>query len=1541
MNMNNSDTFTELDEIAIIGMSGCFPGAKNLDDFWQNLRNGVESISFFSEEELVSLGIDINEVHQPNYVKAKGILEDIDLFDATFFEFTPKEAEITDPQHRLFLEHAWNTLENAGYNSKTYPGQIGVYAGVGMDTYFLFHLYPNRELLEESVGKFRTLIGNRADCVPTLASYKLNLKGPSVNVQTACSTSLVAVHFACQSLLNGESDIALAGGVVITLPHKAGYLYQEGSILSPDGHCRAFDAKAQGTLTGNGVGIVVLKLLKNAIADGDYIHAVIKSSAINNDGSFKVGYTAPSVDGQAKVIAEALSISGVNPETISYIETHGTGTNLGDPIEIAALTKCFRGSTQKKNYCAIGSLKTNIGHLDAAAGVAGLIKTVLALKHKQIPPSLHFEKPNPQIDFANSPFYVNAQLSAWKTNGTPRRAGVSSFGIGGTNAHVILEEAPTVEPSGYSRPCELLLISAKTASALETATANLVTHLQHHPDLNITDVAHTLGIGRQTFEYRRMVVGDSLNDVVKTLSSLDSQRVFSDYRAGCNRSVVFMFTGQGSQYVNMGRELYETETVFRQQVDECCLLLKQHLGMDLRELLYPSIQPNQIQQEKLTQTAIAQPALFVIEYALAKLWMSWGVCPEAMIGHSIGEYVAACIAGVFCIQDALAIVAMRGRLMQQLPLGAMLAVPLSESELQPLLSAEIALAASNAPSLCVVSGTESAIEHLQQKLSSQGIDCQRLQTSHAFHSQMINPIIPAFTEELRRFQLQPPKIPFISNVTGKWITTAEATDANYWGKHLRSSVRFADGIALLEQQPGQIFLEVGPGRTLSTLVKQCPQEKVQHLILSSLRHPKEQHSDVAFLLNSLGQLWLAGVEIDWSGFYATQRRQRIPLPTYPFERQRYWIEPKSPVTLRTERQKQSDIAEWFYTPVWKQSVPLKSFVQEKLTEQKLSWLLFVDECGLAAAVAKSLEQQGQNVVIVTAGKQFCKLGNHLYSIDPQQRHDYDALLQELRLLNYPLHKILHCWGITNNNQTPTELESFDKSQAFGFWSLLFLAQALAEHSFTDALQIFVLTNNLHTVLGDEKLCPEKATVLGPCQVIGQEYVNITCRNIDVILPKQEELQEKLAEQLLEEFTAQVTDLIVAYRGHYRWIQSFEAVQLEAASVQKTRLRQGGVYLITGGLGGIGLALAEYLAQTVQAKLVLTGRSQMPEKEKWQQWLATHDEQDSVSQKIKKVQTLEQLSAEVLVSSADVTNQEQMQVLKTQIIENFGVIHGVIHTAGIAGGGMMQLKTTQAAANVLAPKVRGTLVLDTIFRNEKLDFLVLCSALTSILGGFGQVDYCAANAFLDKFTHSNFANTICINWCAWQEVGMLVNTVVPEELRERHQRHIAQAITPQQGIDAFSRILASRLSQVVISQQHLQTQIQQSYSKISLEQKFTNIQNKFLSANSSPLLHPRPKLGNDYVPPRTKLEETIANIWQQVLGIEAIGIYDNFFDLGGHSLLATQVISQMRKAFIVELPLRELFSESPTVAHLAEITNQMLMEKIAELSEEDVQLLLEI
>ncbi|MDF5719754.1 MAG: type I polyketide synthase [Rhizonema sp. PD37] len=878
-------------EIAIISIAGRFPGAKNVEEFWQNLQKGVESISFFSDEELLSSGIEKAVLTDPNYVKARAVLEDVELFDASFFAFNPREAEVTDPQQRLFLECAWQAIENAGYNCETYEKPIGVYAGTSMNSYF-FNLYSNKNLIN-SVDSFQLLIGSDKDFLTTRVSYKLNLEGPSYTVQTACSTSLVAVHLACQSLLNGECDMALAGGVSISASRKAGYFYKDGAIGSPDGHCRAFDVKAQGTVSGEGVGIVVLKRLEDALADGDFIHAVIKGSAINNDGAFKVSYTAPRIDTQAKVIRTAQVVAEVEPETITYLEAHGTGTSLGDPIEIAALTQAFRSSTEKKGFCAIGSVKTNIGHLDAAAGVTGLIKTVLALKHKQIPPSLHFEEPNPQIDFANSPFYVNTILSEWKTNGIPRRAGVSSFGIGGTNAHVILEEAPVLETSGASRPWQLLLLSAKTSTALETATAHLATHLKQHPDLNLPDVAYTLGVGRRAFDYRRILVCQNLEDAVTALSPQDQQQVFTHHQKLCNhRSVVFMFSGQGTQYVNMSKELYQSELIFKEQVDECSYLLKPHIGSDLRTVLYPEEEQTQQATQQLLQTAITQPALFVIEYALAQLWMTWGVQPEAMIGHSIGEYVAATLAGVFSLEEALALVAVRGRLMQQLPAGAMLAVPLSEKEIKPLLSEKLSLAGSNAPSLCVVSGLTKAVNDLQNHLREKGLDCTRLHTSHAFHSQMMDSIVEPFMAQVTKINLKAPQIPFVSNVTGTWITTVEATDPSYWARHLRQTVRFSEGIGELRQQPNQVFLEVGPGRTLSSFAKQHLDGDTQ-VVLSSLRHPKIQQSDVAFLLNTLGKLWLNGVQVNWSRFYAHERRHRIPLPTYPFEQQRYWIEPSS------------------------------------------------------------------------------------------------------------------------------------------------------------------------------------------------------------------------------------------------------------------------------------------------------------------------------------------------------------------------------------------------------------------------------------------------------------------------------------------------------------------------------------------------------------------------------------------------------------------------------------------------------------------------
>ena len=891
--MNNLAIAHDLNgfEMAIVGMAGRFPGARNIEEFWQNLRDGVESITCFSDADLAAAGVTPAVLSDPNYVKAWSVLPDAEWFDAAFFGFSPREAEIMDPQRRLFLECAWEALEDAGYDAEQYHGSIGVYGGASMNTYLLHNLQAHGDLLRSEAG-LQMILGNDKDYLTTQVSYKLNLTGPSVAVQTSCSTSLVAVHLACQSLLSNECDMALAGGVCIRVPQTAGYVYQEGHILSADGHCRAFDARAQGTVWGSGVGIVVLKRLQDALAGGDRIHAVIKGTAINNDGASKIGYTAPSIDGQARMLASALAMAEIAPETISYIEAHGTGTVLGDPIEMAALTRAFRASTDKQRFCAIGSVKTNIGHLGAASGVTGLIKTVLALTHKELPPSLHFVQPNPRIDFANSPFYVQTTRSEWRADKTPRRAGVSSFGMGGTNAHVVLEEAPPREASGASRPWKLLVLSATTRTALERATANLVAHFKKTPHLNLADAAYTLQVGRQRFNHRRMLVCQDLDDALTALQMPHLKRLVTRCEERTDRPVAFMFPGQGTQFVQMGLELYQTEPRFREQVDQCCELLRPHLKIDLRDVLYPSEASAETATHLMQQTAITQPALFVMEYALAKLWMAWGVHPTAMIGHSIGEYVAACLAGVFTPEEVLVLLAARGRLMQHLPGGAMLAVLSPQQEVQPLLGDRLSLAAVNAPFLCVVSGPTDAVEGLESVLTAKGRHCRRVQTSHAFHSEMMEPILESFAEHVSAVHLKPPKIPYLSNVTGTWITAAEATSPRYWAQQLRHTVHFAEGLHELLKDPNRILLEVGPGQTLSAFAQRLRDKASGQIVLASLRHAHDQDSEIAFLLDTLGQLWLAGIQVDWSGFSARERRHRVPLPTYPFERQRYWIEPQ-------------------------------------------------------------------------------------------------------------------------------------------------------------------------------------------------------------------------------------------------------------------------------------------------------------------------------------------------------------------------------------------------------------------------------------------------------------------------------------------------------------------------------------------------------------------------------------------------------------------------------------------------------------------------
>ena len=1803
-------------DIAIIAMSCRFPGADNLEAFWRNLRDGVESISFFSEEELVEAGIAPELVKKPNYIRAKGVLSDVELFDAPFFGFSPREASQMDPQHRLFLEEAWKIIETSGYHPDFYEGLIGLYAGIGMNTYLLNNLSMQRQQLEATSGIFPLLIGNDKDYMPTKVSYKLNLKGPSVNVQTACSTSLVATHLACQALLNGECDMALAGGVSLQIPHKSGYLYQEGMILSPDGHCRAFDANARGIVYGNGVGLIMLKRLGDAISDGDEIHAIIKGSAINNDGSLKVAYTAPGVDGQAAVIAEAQAVADVEVETITYIETHGTGTALGDPIEIAALTKAFREQTDKIGFCAIGSVKTNVGHLDTAAGVAGVIKTVLALKHRQIPPILNFETPNPQIDFASTPFYVNATLADWNSKGTPRRAGVSSFGFGGTNAHIILEEAPLRQSSGDSRRAQLLVLSAKSESALETATTNLATHLQQHPDFNLADVAYTLQVGRHVFNHRRMLVCQDRAEAITLLKSPNAKQVVTQVQEPAARPVVFLFPGQGAQYVNMARELYETEERFRTCVDECAELLEPLMGLDLCDILYPEPELSEDAEQQLQQTAVTQPAIFTIEYALAQLFMEWGIQPQAVIGHSIGEFTAACIAGVFSLEDALKLVAARGQLMQSCAAGAMLSVPLSETEVLPLLNSQLSIAALNAPNQSVVSGPTEAIAALQQTLTEKNINGIRLHTSHAFHSAMMDPILPPFADLLKNVVLNPPQIGWISTVTGNWISAEEATDPSYWTRNLRQTVRFADGVQQLFGNPAQILLEVGPGRTLSTLAGRHPSKAKAQTTLSSLRHPQAKESDAAFLLTTLGKLWLEGAPIHWNGFYSNEDRYRVALPPYPFEHKKYWIEPQEQpqghqkllretkmvshplleyhfsesaeeevyvthlqpekhweldehrmlerailpgtaylemavaafkdymgvekvelrdisfllplivekddkkevqvilkkqqemyeFTIRSqaagkewqehvrgkianikdtfspqkhdiqairlqcqhqqldfpekaettqiefmdygprwqnvrqvnlgenqalvklilptrfiadvqfyalhpalldaavgflslhdvgpclplsyqnlrlsgslsqtiysyiryadnekaskdvlrfhitimdeegtelvnienyilrkiegktlanrlsqslESSKKSDIGGWFYLPSWKRSQVL---INAQVFQEKQQWLVFLNDCGLNTKIVEQLQQQQQEVFIVKTGSSFSRITEHEYTVNLQQPADYNLLFKELQSANIRLNKIVHLWNVSENSDEQSILERLDISQNRGLHSLLSLAKAIGNHNISDDIALLVVSNNMQEVTGDELLFPEKAMILGAVKIIPQEYQTIHCRSIDIVLPESGSRQEaKLVEQLLRDFTTPINeDIIVAYRGNYRWKQTFEPLRLEHARKEHTRLRDRGVYLITGGLGGIGLVLAEHLAQKLRVRLVLTGRSAFPAKEEQEKWLSTHDEQESISQKIRKIQAIEAAGSEVLVFSADAANLDQMAEVVAQTEKQFGQIHGVIHCAGIPDyKGVIQRRSREDTEDILAPKVKGTLILEHLLQHTRLDFFIVCSTIGAILHKmkFGQVGYSAANEFLDAFTYYKTSKdgtfSVSINWNDWKEVGMSERAeqrwVVSHDIPEGHAvRH--GTMLPSEGAEVFDRILEqSPAPRIVVSTQDLPTLIVKD-----AEAAATFMETPQHQMKKAKSVDTRPELSAIYTEPGNAIEQKLVELWQQFLGIEPIGIHDDFFELGGDSLLGTQIMARIREAFDVDIPMGKLF-EDPTITGIS-------------------------
>ena len=1132
--------------IAIIGFAGRFPKAQDLDQFWINLREGIEGITFFSDAELIAAGVNPEDLNQPNYVKARGVLEDVDLFDADFFGYSNRDAQWMDPQQRLFLECAHTAIEHAGYACGTDPLHMGVFAGCSVSSYLLINVLPSA-MVDAGIGNMQVMIGNDKDYLASRVSYKLNLTGPSLTVQTACSTSLTAVHVACQSLLAGECDMALAGGSCVSLPQVSGYLHQTGSIASPDGHCRPFDAKANGTNGGSGVGVILLKRLSDAQADGDSIYALIRGSAINNDGTDKVGFTAPSQHGQAAVIAEALAVSGIAARDIGYIEAHGTATPVGDPIEVAALTEVFKRSTDQKSFCAIGSVKSNLGHLDAAAGIAGLLKTVQALRHRQIPVSLHYSAPNPRIDFANSPFFVPTKTLDWPSiNQQPRRAGVSSFGIGGSNVHVVVEEFAQAPSETVTGP-QLLVFSARSQTALQAICRRFLDFLQANPDINLADAAHTLRLGRTHHTYRYAIVA---HDVANAIEQLNRPCIAKPIHA---RGVAFLLTGQGVPLVNAGRALYDTEPVFHDALEKCSEQLEPLLGVWLSTLLYPADQDQSQSQIALEQPRLAQPALLALEYGLIQLMAQFGIRPQAVHGHSLGQYSAAMAANIFTTEQALALVAQRGALMQALEEGAMLSVQLSKKEVSLYISdSTLEIAAINSPDSCVVAGVIHEIEALEHSLTQKGIACKRSTVNRAFHSKMTELCVDELITAVSRIEPKKGQIPVICNVTGKWLDD-DATDPKYWGMHTREAVQFSEGLHTLATEPNLCWIELGPAAVLSGLARRNALPEGQDHV------PTLTGQTTAQLLHCLGQLWAAGIAIDWRPLEKRRTKsRRIALPTYPFERQRHWINAKeelpvarpldetSPARTISNTEASGSLQESLLVPRWistqRTSSPKKP--------GKVLWMAAAT--GMAVAISEGLKEDGVELIHLQGPSDFFKAGND----------DWDALIYALPLAHE---------GAAFANET---LEH-------SFYNFMALAKRLAIQTQKSNKSLIVLTTHGSSAIDTDTLDPFQAAIMGAARELPKEVPWLSVRCIDL------SLNTPVADALAEIYGSD-TPFAVALTS----MQRFESTLVPLPKQSQTSrvvYKRNGVYWIIGGTRGVGLAMARWLATNYHARLALSSR----------------------------------------------------------------------------------------------------------------------------------------------------------------------------------------------------------------------------------------------------------------------------------------------------------------------------------------------------------------
>ncbi len=1488
--------------IAIVGMAGRFPGAASLGDFWKYVRDGVEVLQELDSADVERAGVP-RAVHSASgYVKNSTELEDADLFDAGFFGYSPREAQILDPQQRIFLECCWEAMENAGYTPGELAASVGVFGSAGMNTYLIHQLLCNPEVAA-AVGGYQIMLANDKDFLCTRVSYKLDLRGPSMTVQTACSSSLVAVEVATRALQRGECDMAIAGGVYVSFPQRTGYRYQEGMILSPDGRCRPFDENARGTRAGAGCGIVVLKRLAEAIADGDTIHAVIRGAAVNNDGSSKIGYTAPSVDGQAEVIATALMLADADPRSLGYVETHGTGTTLGDPIEIAALTQVYRASTPDVGFCRLGALKANIGHLDAAAGIAGFIKATHVLKHRFLPPLVNFSRPNPLLGLETSPFVATAEGKDWVSDGSPRRAAVSSFGIGGTNAHIVLEEfLPTSTPVVAAPDAHLLVLSAKSPEALDQAAARLAAHLDGEPDADLGDVGWTLQTGRRAFAHRRTVIARRASEAVGKLRDPRSDEIANGSHEGAPRSVVFLFSGQGSQFAGMGAELYERFGVFRDALDECAGILNPILGRDLRELLRSDPADGRIHE-----TRFAQPALFATEYSLARLWMDWGVEPAALLGHSIGEYVAAHLAGVMSLADALRLVAERGRLMQAMPAGAMAAVQRSAAELEGWLEGNapaVEIAAINASELCSIAGPVAELHAAITRLQADGVEARLLQTSHAFHSSMMEPVLERFTSLVASMTLRAPQLPYLSNVSGQWIRAEEATSPVYYARHLRQPVRFAAGLRALAETGSHHFLEVGPGRTLATLAGIELGKAGARRVTASLPSSKVDRDDVGQLLTAAGRMWTTGVPVQFARIHAGRRRRRVPLPTYPFERKRHWVDAKvslasaesataemHPRNVQPEAAsgpaRLSNPSDFTYAPTWVRSVE----AEPATIRPGDAWLVVGGARTLAAAVRDGLIAAGvANVAVADAD-------------------DVTATVKRWRQSN------IRATGAILLSTLPETSGSIDYRAAF--FAPVRLVESLGTSESTPA-RIVVAVAGAHSVLGEVVTTLESAFSWGAVLALPAEAPGADLRLVDACADRDASGDAETARLLVAEALASDSEGLVAYRSGWRWLRRFEPQALPRLGTRPFALPQQAVVVVTGGLGGMGLALAARLAERCQARLLLTSRTGLPPRSEWDQWLASLAANEPGAVAIGAIRAIEAAGGEVIAVAADSGDEAAMRAALQEARQRWGKIDALIHGAGVAGEGRLSfLKDAASVEAVAAPKVHGLQVLMRLLGDEPLSMVMLSSSINAVLGGAGNGDYCGANAWLDSIAESGrwpagWPRAICMDWGAWREVGMAAKLEVPQSNLRAWKAYLQQALSTAEALEIFERAIVGRPRRLVIVPYDLRL------AMLSAAQRPRPSKSPETDAEVDPVL-PQSSAGRDSLAPishESPLQSQIAAIWCELLGVDRVALDDNFFGLGGHSLLATRVIGRIETACGVQLVLRDIF-DAPTLRALAE------------------------